>query len=180
MTAGERDSFLNGFRREGDELTAFRRSFEELDLDYGASPLVRDDAADLPENVRPGLEARNVAGLLHGNEGCDLFRFLGGPHHCLLVFAGTNASTEAARARARKAHATYGTWMDVHLVLAQGENANADADLSVLLDRQAALTRRYGMEAAGIYLFRPDGHVAYRTRRLDGLKNYLDAVLASG
>jgi len=180
MTAGERDSFLNGFRREGDELTAFRRSFEELDLDYGASPIGRDDAADLPEDVRPGLEARNVAGLLHGDEGCDLFRFLGGPHHCLLVFAGMNASPEAARARAREAHATYGPWMDVHLVLAQANNGNADTDLSVLLDRQAALTRRYGMEGAGIYLFRPDGHVAYRTHRLDGLKTYVDTVLNAG
>ncbi|NJO55938.1 MAG: hypothetical protein HC834_05770 [Rhodospirillales bacterium] len=47
----------------------------------------------------------------------------------------------------------------------------------MLFDPEARLTRRYGMHKGGLYLFRPDGYVAYRSTRLDNLRAYVEDVL---
>ncbi|WP_370688216.1 FAD-dependent monooxygenase [Flavimaribacter sediminis] len=179
MTEVERDAFLKGFYKEGEELIAFRRNFEELDIDYGASPLSMDDAADLPQEVRPGLEARNVSGLLHVDANCDLFGFLDGPHHCLLVFAGEDTLVDAACVQAAEALDRYGSWMDVYLVLPRRQDVMPE-NISVLIDPEAELADRYGMSTGGLYLFRPDGYVAYRSRRTDSLGNYVERVMIPG
>lgn len=179
MSAEERQVFFGNFRKEGDELTAHRRNFEELDLDYGASPLSVDEASDLPEAVRPGLEARNVEPVLHNGTKRDLFHFLGGPHHCLLIFAGADGPPDEAFAEARKAVDEHGSFMDVHVVVLQSKGGAVVEDVSVLLDPENRLTSLYGLERGGLYLIRPDGYVAYRARRLDSLTSYVGRVLLS-
>ncbi|GAB5374342.1 MAG: FAD-dependent monooxygenase [Acuticoccus sp.] len=176
MTADERATILAGFRLDGDDLAAFRRNFEELDLDYGASPLCRDAAPTLAVDVRPGLEARNVAGLQHRGARCDLFQHLGGPHHCLMVFAGADPAAAAREADA--ARQRHGAFMDVHLV-ARDAGGAAEAGLSVLADPDGALAQRYGMAAGGLYLVRPDGYVGYRAHDAAGLDDYVCDVLVT-
>ncbi len=179
MTDEERASLLKGFHREGEELIAFRRNFEELDIDYGASRLCMDDAVELPGDVRPGLEARNVSGLRHNGVECDLFQFLSGPHHCLLLFTSSDNTVEVSCIEARDAHDEYGSWMDVHIVVPQHDGGAPD-DVSVIVDPEAALSGLYGVSKGGLYLFRPDGYVAYRSRRTDTLGNYVNNVLSPG
>ncbi|NJO55937.1 MAG: FAD-binding monooxygenase [Rhodospirillales bacterium] len=79
MSAEERDDLIKSFQKSPDDLIAFRRNFEELDLDYGTSPLSYDQGEELPEELRPGMEAKDVAPLLRDGERFDLFHFLGGP-----------------------------------------------------------------------------------------------------
>ncbi len=178
MSAEEREAFIQGFRMAPDDLVAFRRNFEELDLDYGASPLSRDEAADLPAALRPGLEARDVGPLRLGVRSCRLFQLLGGPKHCLLVFVGEAGDLAAARASARAARSRAGDWIEAHLVVLK-EVAGSGSEVSVLLDAEARLTRLYGMGGGGLVLIRPDRYIAYRTRRLGGLPDYLSEVLSS-
>lgn len=170
LSPQERRALVEGFTMQPDELLAFRRNFEELDLDYTDSPLSLEGDASLPAELRPGLEARDLQDLMHKGQSRDLFHFLGGPKHCLLVFAGRSdeafASAQAARRKA-------GDWIDVHLVSAKDH----PGDESLILDPGGALAQYYGMQDGGLYLIRPDGYIAYRTRRLDGLDAYLDGVM---
>jgi 2-polyprenyl-6-methoxyphenol hydroxylase-like FAD-dependent oxidoreductase len=178
MSAAERDAFFASFKMSGEELTAFRRNFEELDLDYEASPLTRDDEPGLPADIRPGLEAHDVGPLLIEGERRDLFHFLGGPNHCLLVFAGQQGRVAEAIAKAREALATCASWMDVHAVIPHPAGSFADG-VSLLGDPEGRVTHRYGMSEGGLYLIRPDGYVAYRTTRLEGLETYVGNMLSA-
>ncbi len=170
MSPQERRALVAGLSLAPDALLAFRRNFEELDLDYGNSPLSLEGDADLPAELRPGLEARDVQWLQHKGQACDLFHFLGGPKHCLLVFAGTS---EEALASAQAARRQAGDWIDVHLVATE----SGCEDLSLILDSNGELTQRYGMQDGGLYLIRPDGYIAYRTSRLNRLDAYLGKVM---
>lgn len=177
MSAEERAALFEGFEKAGEELIAFRRNFEELDLDYGASPLSYDAAVDLPEDLRPGLEAHDAGPLLQQGERHHLFQLLGGPSHCLLVFAGDAGPSQETVDRAREAQEQHGSWIDVHLVVVRSGDAPAHDRLSTLVDMECDLTARYGMGQGGLYLIRPDGYVAYRAKRLDGLEAYVETVL---
>lgn len=174
MSAQERQALFDGFAMQPDDLLAFRRTFEELDLDYGASPLSRDDDPGLPSDLRPGLEARDVQGLQHDGQTHDLFHFLGGPKHCLLIFA---KDLDRASACAQAARTQAGDWIDVHLVVRATGAAETREGTSRIIDPNGSLMRRYGLENGGLYLVRPDGYIAYRTRRLDGLCDYLNKVM---
>ncbi len=177
MSEAERDAMFKGFQKTPDDLMAFRRNFEELDLDYGASPLSFDEGTALPEDLRPGLEARDVAPLLHQGKTRHLFDLLGGPRHCLLLFAGEPVALTEARARVQAALAHCGSWIEPHLVVTRAGDGRRDDRLSIVLDPEARLTRRYGMEQGGLYLIRPDGYVAYRSRRWQGLNSYVERVI---
>jgi hypothetical protein len=67
----------------------------------------------------------------------------------------------------------YNGWIEPYLVVDAAHTENLPAGVSAIVDREAALARRYGMEAGGLYLIRPDGYVAYRSRSLSGLESYL-------
>ncbi len=177
LSGTDRADLLAELQQAPEDILVFRRNFEELDLDYGDSPLSFDEDPALPADLRPGLEARDVAPLQQGGQSCSLFDLLGGPKHCLLVFAGEESLPTEARDAALMASEQAATWVDVHLVLISKPAAEATEPSSLLLDSEAQLTRRYGMQKGGLYLIRPDGYVAYRAVRLDGFATYLAEVL---
>lgn len=49
--------------------------------------------------------------------------------------------------------------------------------ITAIGDPEGALSARYGVDSPCLYLIRPDGYVAYRSRRLDGLPDYLDRIV---
>jgi 2-polyprenyl-6-methoxyphenol hydroxylase-like FAD-dependent oxidoreductase len=87
MSPQERQALIDGFRMKPEEFMAFQRNLEELDLDYGASPICVESDETLPEDLRPGLEAKDLRGLQVKGSSVALFDLLGGPSHCLLLFA---------------------------------------------------------------------------------------------
>ncbi len=180
MSEAERQALVESFQMSPEALWLFRREFEELDLDYGTSPLCHDAAPDLPAALRPGLEAQNVSPLLLEGKERDLFHLLGGPKHCLLLFAGSDLTVATAEDFARSLLARYAAWIGAYLVLGQAVEESSNQTLPLLLDPKGQLAQRYGVEAGGLYLIRPDGYVAFRATDLERLSGYLDQVLPLG
>ncbi|GAB5468812.1 MAG: FAD-dependent monooxygenase [Rhodospirillales bacterium] len=163
-----------------DQVPAFRRHFEEIDLDLGDSPLSRDEmgvaamgaAATGP---RAGLEARDATGLRVEGETRSLFGLLGDVRHCLLVFAGEDDRPEATEL-AEATHRRFGDWIATYLVSREPQRLEGPTSIE---DPGLALTRRYEMTSGGLYLIRPDGYIAYRAARFDGLEAYLAGVYSN-
>ncbi len=176
MNQAERQELLASYHLNEEENVAFRRGFEELDLDYGASPLCLDDDESLPEALRPGLEAKDATGLILKGSRCCLFDLLSGPSHCLLIFPQDESNLEKGVDTARAVQSAHHAWVIPYLVWTQDDVA--DEGLSCLVDSDHVLRQRYGMEAGGMYLIRPDGYISFRSRELDRLPHYVDQVLA--
>jgi 2-polyprenyl-6-methoxyphenol hydroxylase-like FAD-dependent oxidoreductase len=174
MSPQECRVLIDSFKMKPEDLTAFLRNLEELDLDYGASPICLEGDETLPEDLRPGLEAKDVPGLRFGESSGALFDLLGGPSHCLLLFA---QPVDEALRTAREIAERHSDWIEPHLVVDSWRSGDLPSGVSAIVDREAALVPRYGMEAGGLYLIRPDGYIAYRSRNLSGLESYLPALL---
>lgn len=174
MAPAERNALLASYELNPQENVAFRRGFEELDLDYTSSPLSHDGDPSLPPELRPGLEAKDAAGLTLAGASCCLFDLLAGPSHCLLVFPPQEAGLADAIATVRAIREAHGSWISPQLVWTQDEAE----ECSCLVDPLQTLRQRYGMEGGGMYLIRPDGYIAFRSRELDQLPRYVQEVLA--
>ncbi|GHB16902.1 hypothetical protein GCM10007094_00340 [Pseudovibrio japonicus] len=175
MTKAQKETLIKGFQMNPDDLMSFYRNFEELDLDYSASPLSRDDSSGLSRQVKPGSEARNVEGLTYEGQTCDLFSLLGGPNHALFLFAGElgDGDTTALLSKWTKRL----PWIEKYLVSIGKGRRNLPKDFRLLYDPQAQFTQRYGMLDGGLYLIRPDGYISYRTSKAKGVGNYLAEVM---
>lgn len=179
LSPSERTALLEGFKNSPEEAAALGRSFEELDLDYGASPLSREGDAGLPSDLRPGLEARNVPGLYRDGEPSSLFELVAGPNHALLVFPVSESDLRAADVTARTVAERHGDWIDPYLVCREPVSAAGGDAPACLLDTGGSLRQRYGMQGGGIYLVRPDGYIAYRSRKAGGLDGYIQEVFGA-
>ncbi|MEM1058692.1 MAG: FAD-dependent monooxygenase [Verrucomicrobiota bacterium] len=178
LSEDERRGLLAAFPTTTQERLAFRRGFEELDLDYGAGALCRDGDPSLPDELRPGRQARDAPGLRREGKACGLFDLLAGPKHVLLIFPP--AEPEEATTPLRPLLEKNGFWMSPLLV---GSQAPLRANITFppcLIDAAGALRQRYGMSAGGLYLLRPDGYIAYRSRDFGSLACYVDSLLAEG
>jgi hypothetical protein len=115
-----------------------------------------------------------VPGLRFGESSGALFDLLGGPRHCLLLFA--RPFDEALRS-AREIAERHDDWIEPYLIVDSWPTRDLPEGVSVIADPEAGLVPRYGMEAGGLYLIRPDGYIAYRSRNLGGLQSYLPVLL---
>lgn len=177
LSPDERREMLAGFNLSPEKQLAFRRNFEELDLDYRASPLCQEGDASLPTELRPGLEARDAPGLLRNGTSCSLFDMLDGTAHTLLVFPPAQAESQSTEAMIRTVAEDHGSWIIPYLVCGEPLPAENEEILPCLVDGDDALRQRYGMQEGGFYLLRPDGYVAYRSRDPKDLEDYVKTVL---
>lgn len=175
MSQAERNDLISSYELDSEENLAYRRKFEELDLDYRSSPLCLDGDPSLPEDLQPGLEAKDVEGLSLNGLSRSLFDLLDGLSHYLLIFPTNEADIAHSIEAAWANFETDGSWITSHLVW-----NNADGvDYLCLVDPKNTLRQRYGMEDGGIYLFRPDGYIAFRSRKFEHLANYVKEVMSS-
>ncbi len=152
-----------------------RRHLEEIDLDYGDSPLCLGGAVGFAGGPPAGAQCVDTTGLfIDGQEG-SFFDLLCRTKHLLILFASPpleGSLLDIVEAVLR----SDGHWIDVLVAMPRGPKAGLPAEVAVIEDPQGALFRRYGIETGGLYLIRPDGYVAYRSPRLDGLRDYLTRV----
>ena len=133
----------------------------QINHNYPGSPAVEQAKKAPKQGPRAGDRAPYG---LFGN-GTDLYELLLGPEHHLLFFEGANSDfTRLAVAR-----------KEIEALLDRYETSFSIHRVSV---ENKQLHERYGVEAPGLFLIRPDGHIAYSGEGTDvvGLKIYLDRL----
>lgn len=178
----------------------------ELSVSYERSSIVREDKTSLL-NARLGSASGGdtptigsvrefAAGPAAGQRAPDgratmagqsgtrrLHEVLAGRALSLLLFDGRNSSEEGyARFEdiTSKVAERYGDTVAAWVVTPLGARpASLPAELSVLLDPEGELEKRYAATTECVYLVRPDLHVAYRSQPADRdkLLDYLDTLL---
>lgn len=102
----------------------------------------------------------------------------GNPHH-LLLFGGQSPAADgwSPGSGLRELVAEYEGLLEPCSIFAR-EPAQAEIEAPVYVDESGLVHERYGMKAAGYYLIRPDGYVAFRAMGLDlqPLRAYLQRV----
>lgn len=177
LTPSERDQIWEHLVPSESERPRVRQHEEEIDLDYRSSELSLETLDAFDAGPHAGARAPDVATLRVAGEPCTFFEVLSPPCHHLVLFSASDAESvdSASVAAARRALDAHGRWLDVLLV---GNEASRLPDGATLVDDpESVLRKRYGGDVARLYLIRPDGYVAYRSRSVDGLDAYLQRVL---
>ncbi len=163
----------------------------QLEIHYRKSPIVAENGSSLLGSVltaNPLDEIPSVADWTEfsqapraGDRAPDekvgpstLHELLRGPHHTLLLFDGaapTPAGYANMHAIANAVRERYGRYFQAHIVVPHTERPNEiPANESVVLDTHKTLHARYGAGAECLYVFRPDGHIGYRSQPADSAK----------
>ena len=177
----------------------FGRNVGMLDIGYRNSPVVQEDTIRLTpmQQVRKVL-GRNVSTFDEGpscgdrapnvffmdidqkNTSHSLVDYLYGTHHKLLLFAAPQAQAPSLMLQQVKTlvEQRYADRIDCYLVTTAARSAS-EWDGAMIVDKDGAIHRRYGVSEEAIYLCRPDHHIAYRSQpvRLDLFTAYLTKIL---
>ena len=152
---------------------------QEVDLDYRQSGLCFEPEPFFASGPSVGTRAPDASPVwVHGQPG-RFTELLRGTRHQLLFFAGL----ESDRARgaipedmivvAREVLETEGHWIDGRIVVLDPSPVDRLRGIPTVGDPEGAMHARYGAHRACLYLIRPDGYVAFRSAKLDGLCDYL-------
>ena len=159
---------------ESERLDAARH-LQEIDLDYRSSPLCIEGEGEFSGGARPGALAPDATPIeVDGKAARSVFALFGGTEHRLFLFGVEEAAESVTRAAAA-AVVKYGSWVEVYLVTVAP--LAGPRGVQVIRDPEGTMHARYGAKGRCLYLVRPDGHVAYRDRRLESLSDYVDRVL---
>ncbi len=156
-----------------------RRHAEEIDLDYRSSSICIEPDEGFEGGPHAGARALDTTQIRVNGKTCTLFDLFRSPHHHLLLFPPTTCgdlSTDLVSA-AESAVKAHHHWIDVFVVESQNSQLSLPPDVTIIKDPKRSLRQRYGADTASLYLIRPDGYAAYRSRRLDSLGEYLHHVL---
>ncbi len=98
----------------------------------------------------------------------------------MLVFGGDELSQSHERLLkiCNTTQQKHNHWLDVSVVTPDEQPAiELPLGVTHIGDPTGALREQYSANKPCLYLIRPDGHIAYRSRRIDSLEEYLARVL---
>jgi hypothetical protein len=153
------------------------RHLQEVDLDYRSSPLCLEPSGEFASGPHAGTEAPDASPILVGGQRTTLFQVPAGTNHRLLLFNGSASEqpTESLPGIAAKVLEDHGHWIDVFVVVSEEADAPAPlpAEVTVIGDPECSMHVRYEADSPCLYLIRPDGYVAYRSRQINSLGAYI-------
>ncbi len=179
LTRPERDRFFDQMVVPEPERLRVRDHQEEIDLDYRSSQLSLETDNEFPAGPHPGARAPDATPLRAAGSTCTLLETLRSPHHHLLLFTPSESvmlEPDLIQA-AQNALDAHGDWMKVLVVGSPTSSQHLPPGAKLVEDPDSALRRRYGGDFARLYLIRPDGYVAYRSRHVDGLEECMEHML---
>ena len=181
LSSPERDRLFEHLAVPECERLKLREHEEEIDLDYRTSRLSSEPDDGFDTGPHPGARAPDAAPLLIAGKTSTLIEALSSPRHHLLLF--NSSETEDLEpdlvTATQKTLDTHGHWLEVFVVGSSSSGGpQLPAGAALAEDPQGTLRQRYGGNEARLYLIRPDGYVAYRSRSVDSLDEYLKGVLS--
>lgn len=178
VSAAERERIVaHMFVPEPQRLEAARH-LQEVGLDYRSSPLSLEPGG-WTGGPRAGAEAPQASPIVVDGKTRTYLELAAGTSHRLLIFNGPAAAELDAglAALARGIRREHGDWIDVAVVVAGPTTpelwSSRPGELGSIGDPTGSMHRKFGADAPCLYLIRPDGYVAYRSRQTDGLDAYL-------
>ncbi|MCG8587371.1 MAG: FAD-dependent monooxygenase [Pirellulales bacterium] len=152
---------------------------EELDLDYRSCKLCHEPNDGFSAGPHAGARAPDAGPLLIGGHETTMIAAIGGPNHHLLLFSSSHDDTIETELLgvAQQTLETHGLGIDVLVVGAREYERYLPKGATLIEDLHGTLREQYGGDIARLYLIRPDGYVAYRSRHLDRLDEYFTRVL---
>ncbi len=162
------------------ERMPLREHQEEIDLDYRSCPLCIEPDDKFEAGPHPGARAPDAAPLTIAGKTTTFIEALAAPYHHLLLFSASDTDhiePELITA-AEKTLDAHSHWLQVFVVGSNQSESQLPDGATLLEDPQSALRQRYGGNIARLYLIRPDGYVAYRSRRFDRIDDYVQRVFS--
>jgi hypothetical protein len=179
LSPPERDRIFEHMAVPECERLNLREHQEEIDLDYRSCRLCFEPDDNFAAGPHPGARSPDAAPLLLAGKTSTFIEALRSPRHHLLLFSSSETAIFEPDliTAAQKTFDAHGHWLEVFVVGSNKSESQLPAGATLLEDPQGALRQRYGGDVARLYLIRPDGYVAYRSRRVDSLDEYLLRVL---
>ena len=179
LSSTERERLISHMLVPAPERLASARHLQEVDLDYRESPLSLEPKGEFDAGPHAGAQAPDATPIVVNGQQQSLYQFFGGLNHRLLLFGedATRAQADDPGSACRRTLEHYGDWIDVCVVVGEGDSSNWPDGTLVIRDPQGSLRARYSPDHPALYLIRPDGYIAYRSRRWNSLGDYLDRVL---
>lgn len=163
------------FTPEPERLSAARH-LQELDLDYGASPLSLEVDGEFSKGPPPGQQCPHVGPLEVNEKSTTLFQLKPNTAYQLFLFQGKSPDVGLGHLQqiAERESARFGKLLDTYVVTAKEiDSANSqNGGHTVIRDRDAIMHEKFGADSPCLYLLRPDGYVAYRSKDLNTVSQY--------
>jgi 2-polyprenyl-6-methoxyphenol hydroxylase-like FAD-dependent oxidoreductase len=183
LSPDERDRLCAKLIVPEPEQIRMARHGEEIDLDYRASPICAEHGEPFAAGPHAGAQAPDTAALRLGGARLTLYELLRGPEHTLLLFAGPDDAlssvgrlAESGASLARDHEGQLRAYVVVPGL--RGGVVVPSPQAMVLHDPERRLHQRYGADDGCLYLIRPDGYVAFRSKpaKMAGLRDHLDRI----
>jgi 2-polyprenyl-6-methoxyphenol hydroxylase-like FAD-dependent oxidoreductase len=176
LSQQERETFVSHlFTPEIARLDAARH-LQEIDLDYSASPLTQSVDDDFEDGPAPGTRAPDAANLFVGGQSTSLFKLPADDQYRLFLFCGTSGAPPVAEIQqAADASLHHASLLKAYIVRDWMLDI-AFQRHTVIVDQERNMHQNYAAERPCIYLIRPDGYVALRSKTMNCHEDYLARI----
>lgn len=152
------------------------RNLQEVDLDYSASPLSLTLGDAFPGGPEAGTRAPDAEDLTFAGMSTNLFSISADLQYRLFFFCGEpEISTMAEIKQAAESAGRFSTWLKPYIVT-KGGLAESFSNFATIVDGRGNMHRKYSVDDPCIYLIRPDGYVAYRSKHLGSVDKYFEHI----